>query len=37
VDKAVARRSTGHKPAANHPWRKLSVGKSANDGQRAAP
>jgi len=37
VDKAVARRSTGHKPAANHPWRKLSVGKSAHDGQRAAP
>ena len=37
VDKAVARRNTGHKPAANHPWRNMPVGKSANDGQRAAP
>ena len=37
VDQAMTRRSTGHKPAANHPWRKMSVGKSAHDGQRAAP
>lgn len=37
VDKAVARRNTGHKPAANHPWRNMPVGKSAHDGQRAAP
>ncbi len=37
VDKAVMRRSTGHKPAANHPWRNMPVGKSARDGQRAAP
>ncbi len=37
VDKAVERRNTEHKPAANHPWRKMSVGKSAHDGQRAAP
>lgn len=37
VDKAVARRNTGHKPAANHPWRNMPVGKSANDGQRVAP
>lgn len=37
VDKAMARRNTGHKPAANHPWRKMSVGKSAHDGQRATP
>ena len=37
VDKAVERRNTGHKPAANHPWRNMPVGKSANDGQRAAP
>lgn len=37
IDKAVARRNTEHKPAANHPWRNMPVGKSANDGQRAAP
>ena len=35
VNKAVARRNTEHKPAANHPWRKKSVGKSAHDGQPA--
>ena len=35
VDKAMARRNTGHKPAANHPWRKMSVGKSAHNGQCA--
>lgn len=37
VDKALTRRNTGHKPAANHPWRKMPVGKSAHDGQRATP
>lgn len=37
VDKAVARRSTEHKPAPSHPWRKRFVGKSAHDGQRATP
>ena len=37
VDKAMARRNMGHKPAANHPWRKTSVGKSAHDGRRARP
>ena len=37
VDKAMARRTTGHKPAADHPWRKMSVGKPAHDGQRATP
>ena len=37
VDKAMARRNMGHKPAANHPWRKTSVGKSAHDGRRATP
>ncbi len=37
VDKAVTQRNTGHKPAANHPWRNIPVGKSALDGQRAAP
>lgn len=37
VDKSVERRNTGLKPAANHPWRNMPVGKSANDGQRAAP
>ena len=37
VDKAVARRNTEHKPAANHPWRKMTVGKSAHDEQRATP
>ena len=34
VDKAMRRRNTGHKPAPDHPWRKMSVGKSAHDGQR---
>lgn len=34
VNKAMRRRNTGHKPAANHPWKKMSVGKSANDGKR---
>lgn len=37
VDKAMARRNTGHKPAPDHPWRNMSVGKSAHDGQRATP
>lgn len=32
VDKAVARRNTGHKPASNHPWRNMPVDKSAHDG-----
>ena len=35
VDKAVARRNAEHKPAPNHPWRKMPVGKPAHDGQRA--
>ena len=35
VDKAVARRNTGHKPAPNHPWRNMPTGKLANDGQCA--
>ena len=34
VDKAMARRNTGHKPAADHPWRNMPVGKPANDRQR---
>lgn len=37
VDKAMVRRNTGYKPAANHPWRNMPVGKSAHDGQRATP
>lgn len=37
VDKAIARRNAGHKPAANHPWRKMPIGKNALNGQRAAP
>lgn len=37
IDKAMARRNTVHKPAANHPWRKMPVGKSAHNGQRATP
>ncbi len=32
VDKAMARRTTGHKPAPNHPWRNRPVGTSAHDG-----
>ena len=32
VDKAMARRNTGHKPAQDHPWRNRPVGKSAHDG-----
>ena len=35
VDKAMARRNTGHKPAPDHPWRNMPVGKSARDGQCA--
>jgi len=31
VDKAMARRNTGHKPASNHPWRNMPIGKHAND------
>ncbi len=34
VAKAVARRNTEHKPAPNHPWRNMPVGKPAHDGQR---
>ncbi len=34
VDKAMIRRNTGHKPAPNHPWRKMSVGKYSHDRQR---
>ena len=29
VDKAMLRRNTGHPPAANHPWRKMKLGKAA--------
>lgn len=32
VDHAMAQRATGHKPAANHPWRK-PISPSAHDGQ----
>ena len=32
VDKVMARRNTGHKPASDHPWRNMPVGKSAHDG-----
>lgn len=35
VDKAMVRRNTGHKPAPDHPWRNMSVGKSVHDGQCA--
>lgn len=35
VDKAMARRNTGHKPAPDHPWRNMPVGKTAHDGQCA--
>lgn len=35
VDQALVRRNTGYKPAANHPWKKMSVEKSACDGQHA--
>jgi transposase len=29
VNKAMLRRNTGHPPAANHPWRKMKLGKAA--------
>jgi hypothetical protein len=32
VDQALARRNTGHKPAPDHPWRKMPIG-NARDGQ----
>ena len=35
VDQAMAKRSTAHKPADNHPWRKMPVGKAAKQGVRA--
>ena len=35
VDKAMARRNTGHKPAPDHPWRNMPIGKPANDGRHA--
>lgn len=31
VDQAMARRRTGHKPAANHPWRKTCAGKPTHE------
>ena len=31
VDTAMARRSTGHKPAAKHPWRNRPIGKTVNE------
>lgn len=37
VDKAMARRSTAHTPPANHPWRKMPVGKAVKEGVRATP
>jgi hypothetical protein len=35
VDQAIARRSTAHKPADNHPWRKMLVEKAAKEEVRA--
>lgn len=35
IDKAMAKRNTGHKPAPDHPWKSMPVGKSAHDGQCA--
>jgi transposase len=35
VDQALVRRKTGHKPVANHPWRKMSAGKYTRDSQCA--
>jgi transposase len=37
VDKAMAKRGTAHKPAANHPWRKMPVGKAGKEEVRATP
>ncbi|MEO6909051.1 MAG: ISNCY family transposase [Abditibacteriaceae bacterium] len=37
VDKAMARRNTGHKPAPDHPWRNMPVGNSSHKGQCANP
>lgn len=36
VDTAMARRNIGHKPAAKHPWRNMSIGKAVHNGSRAA-
>ncbi len=36
VDKAMILRNTGHKPAPDHPWRNLPIGKSASDGKWAS-
>jgi len=32
VDKVVTQRNTEQKPAPNHPWRDMPIGKPANDG-----
>lgn len=37
VDKAMARRNTGHKPAPDHPWRNMPAGNSPHKGQCASP
>lgn len=37
VDKAMARRNTGHKPAPDHPWRNMPAGNSSHKGQCANP
>jgi hypothetical protein len=31
IDKAMARRDTGHKPAPDHPWKNMHIGKPATD------
>ncbi len=41
VEKALAKRNTtnnrGHKPALNHPWRNMPIGKSATEGRCVTP
>lgn len=36
VNQAIARRNMGHKPAPDHPWRKMPIG-NAGDGHRVTP
>ena len=37
VNEAVMRRNVGHKPSANHPWRKIFVDTHVHDGRRTNP
>ena len=37
VNEAIIRRNTGHKPSANHPWKKPLIDQSTKDSRCANP